>query len=332
MLGYDVPIWEEHAFGYRCAISLYCRCTYVLSCTPCNHPFYIFLLKQYSFFRPEGDSCLNADLCRAALLEELRLLEQSLAAEREIQGEGAVSDTTRAAVEVLRLQVQQVRVDILVAAVSFMPNCNISASFFIVHSIFFPQIHSTRHSSTEEAVAHAIQDLHSLSTTSPSSFSVHGDSAHSGDRAYQKKGVVFVDLTCPAGGEKDDDHSEHSRGSSLMMRDGEEDEFDRGSYSGGGCCDDGDDTDGAGGDGSGGDVDGEEGQRRDRRREPPLSPLQQVDRMAQQLYQAAPEGTLLVIVTQGSMQAMRLLASKKTRYIIGFIFSPCIFLELLTQC
>lgn len=45
-----------------------------------------------------------------------------------------------------------------------------------------------------------------------------------------------------------------------------------------------------------------------------LNGLARVDDQVRRLYEAAPPGTLLVVVTQGSMSAHKLLASQKMRY------------------
>ena len=171
-------------------------------------------------------------------------------------------------------------------------------------------------------MAHAIQDLHSLRTplTDLSDESLSTPTADT-DIGSQRKGLVFVELTCPAHPEDGDDQS-RSHHSQQSDHDSDDERRTYESYmdycradsphrsdNGG----DGGNSDTGDGGGTGAAATAWQGGKRAPPSPPLLSPLEQVDRMAQQLYQAAPVGTLLLVVTQGSMQAMKLLASRKIR-------------------
>lgn len=181
---------------------------------------------------------------------------------------------------------------------------------------FTPQIHTTKHSSTDEAVAHAIQDLVSLcnshtngtdATPSRDTVGCSGDVSDSGEGQHWRKGLVYVELTCPPYPEDSDSRSGDYPKTDEDRSDGGYDSAGYNSDQGHGHGD---------GEGAEGRVDrtfDRQGSGGNGSERSPQSPLAQVDSMAQQLYGAAPEGTLLVVVTQGSMQAMKLLASRKTR-------------------
>ena len=58
---------------------------------------------------------------------------------------------------------------------------------------------------------------------------------------------------------------------------------------------------------------GRKTRREDTYKNLPLTGLAQMDRVAQQLYDAAPANTLMVVVTQGSLKTLKQLAAKKLR-------------------
>jgi len=73
----------------------------------------------------------------------------------------------------------------------------------------------------------------------------------------------------------------------------------------------------------------------------PLTGLARVDQYVQQVHRAAPVGTLVLVVTQGSMRAMKQLASRKLRCVKGsdlicgvdWLFSQvgCLYYALFLQ-
>lgn len=231
---------------------------------------------------------MNVEMCRAALQAELDQLEQA---------GGNVNDGS-ARTNTLQRQVQQVICFFVLTFCGWLksPKCWMLACRL--------QIFSTRHSSSEEAVAHAIQDLQALDSHNTSS-----DTIAAAD--IQRKGLVYMELTCPA-------HSEACCDGPSQAHSDSEDHYGPQDAEGGGNspmeCDgyirDGSDYDHHSRDETS--ESGLTGWRNGARKQ--TTPLAQLDRMVQQLYQTAPQGTLLLVVTQGSMQTMKLLASRKIRY------------------
>uniref|UniRef100_A0A7S3HDU8 Exonuclease domain-containing protein n=1 Tax=Spumella elongata TaxID=89044 RepID=A0A7S3HDU8_9STRA len=212
VLGYGTPVWEDFAFGYR----------------------------------PEGDSCLNVEHCRAALqarLESLNFNENTNSAEAS-----ELCNRLHAQIEQLRHQ---------------------------------------RHGTTEEAVTYALQDLNTLSSSCQDN---DGDGITS-----MKKSLTIVEMCCGDEMQPEDDaHSMHSASDAGYNA------YDQ--------------------DYSGGEESGTEGKEKEEEesflRGPPrrvLTGLARIDHYAQQLLQAAPANTLLLVVTQGNFKAMRQLASRKLR-------------------
>lgn len=108
VLGYGTPVWEDFAFGYRYAMDVYIALVWkkrvvIRRYGHCSL-FIIdsFLIHHFAdhFRRPEGDSCLNVEHCRAALQARL----ESLKSDKATEGTETAELCDR-----LQAQVEQVR-------------------------------------------------------------------------------------------------------------------------------------------------------------------------------------------------------------------------------
>jgi hypothetical protein len=146
------------------------------------------------------------------------------------------------------------------------------------------KVQGRKHEDSEQAVAAALSTLQQLRTDG-----IAGDAAH-------PRSLVLVEVHCEHQSSGGGSGSDGDRRSADRDREDPEDSYeDRSEH---------EDHDSQGHDRYRDASD--EGPR-------PLTGLARVDDQVRRLYEAAAPGTLLLVVTQGSMVAMKLLASQKMR-------------------
>lgn len=172
-----------------------------------------------------------------------------------------------------------------------------------------------RHGTSEEAVAHALLDLRAHNKNNNS----HNNNTNNTQQQQQQQGkeLLFVELHC--GDELVDSHSspvsfcagyDNQSDCEYGIEDGEEEEGEYG-FTGGSSPDPHSHTSPASASVSRAlHAPAAVGQ--------PLTGLRRIDQFVQQIYAAAPAGTVVAVVTQGNLRAMKQLASRKLRFNLCF--------------
>jgi hypothetical protein len=263
--------------------------------------------------RPESDSCTALQHCRASL--ELRLA----ALRGEVSSEVAGGELDEAAGKIRQLENVLQQVILLIQAVYFVSLCPRqcvdlyrSGRRFLrsaphkqvrFHRLLLVQVHGQKHASSEDAVAAALASLEQLRSVG---------TAGDGVGSLHQRNLVLVEVQCEHGSSSsgDRDSADADRGD----QEGQHGYGDGSDHDGGGWEDQGRDSLEDGGS-YGDDAHAAESGTRRSGKGPawPLTGLARVDDQVRRLYEAAAPGTLLLVVTQGSMVAMKLLASQKMR-------------------
>lgn len=155
---------------------------------------------------------------------------------------------------------------------------------YLPHWCCITKVQGKRHDDSEQAVAAALSTLEQLRAAR-----LAGD-------APQQRSLVLVEVHCEHRSSGGGSGSDGYRGSADKAQEDPEDSYEDRSEN--------EDRDSQAGD-----------RYRDTRDAGPrlLTGLARVDDQVRRLYEAAAPGTLLLVVTQGSMVAMKLLASQKMR-------------------